>query len=89
MSGLHSFQDGNFTRWKHQASPGAQQLSLEYQQLKFIIQVQENFVLGALIRGSELERQYLLYIVEQLEVLILKTQQVKDKVEKLLYEGGN
>jgi len=62
------------------------QLSLEYQQLKFIIQVQENFVLGALIRGSELDERYLLYIVEQLEVLILKTQQLKDRVEKRLYE---
>lgn len=61
------------------------QLSLEYQQLKFNIQVQENFVLGSLIRGSELEERYLLYIIEQLGVLILKTQQVKDKVEKRLY----
>lgn len=65
------------------------QLSLEYQQLKFIIQVQENFALGSLIHGRELERQYLLYIVEQLGVLILKTQQLRDKVEKLLDEGVN
>ncbi len=60
------------------------QLSLEYQQLKFIIRVQENFAVGALIHGYELERQYLLYIIEQLEVLILKTQQLKDKIEKRL-----
>ncbi len=60
------------------------QLSLEYQQLKFIIHVQENSVVGALIHGCELERQYLLYIIEQLEVLILKTQQLKDKIEKRL-----
>lgn len=65
------------------------QLSCEYQQLKFIIQVQENFALGSLIYGRELERQYLLYIVEQLGVLILKTQQLRDKVEKLLDEGVN
>ena len=61
------------------------QLSFEYQQLKFIVQVQENFVLGSLIHGRELETQYLLYIIEQLGVLILKTQQLKDKVEKQLY----
>ena len=61
------------------------QLSFEYQQLKFIIQVQENFALGSLIYGRELETQYLLYIIEQLGVLILKTQQLKDRVEKHLY----
>jgi len=65
------------------------QLSFEYQQLKFIIQVQENFVLGALIRGSELDERYLLYIIEQLGMLIFKTQQLKEKVEKHLYGIAN
>ena len=60
-------------------------LSLEYQQLKFILQVQENFAFGALIRECELEDRYLLYIIEQLEVLIIKTQYLKDKVEKRLH----
>lgn len=61
------------------------QLSFEYEQLKFIIQVQENFALGSLIHEHELETQYLLYIIEQLGVLIFKTQQLKEKVEKQLY----
>ena len=60
------------------------QLSREYQQLKFIIHVQENFAFSALIHGYECESHYLLYIIEQLEVLILKTQQLKDEIEKYL-----
>ena len=60
------------------------QLSHEYQQLRFIIQVQENFAFSALIHGYELESRYLQYIIEQLEVLILKTQQLRTEVEKYL-----
>ena len=58
------------------------QLCLECQQLKFIIQVIENFAFQALVQRYELENQYLLYILEQLGGLILKTQRLMDELEK-------
>lgn len=63
------------------------QLSHDYQQLRFIIQVQENFALGALIHGFELENHYLLYILEQLGLLMSKIQQLRGEVEKQLRTG--
>lgn len=61
------------------------QLSHEYQQLRFIIQVQENFAVGALLHGFKLESHYLLSILEQLDILISKAQQLRDEVEKQVW----
>ena len=60
------------------------QLSQEYEQLRFILYVQESFTFGAAIHGYEPESQLLLYLIEQLDVLISQTQKLKDKVEKRL-----
>lgn len=59
------------------------QLSHEFQQVGFIVHVLEKFALQALLRGYECEPPYLPYIVEQLDVLVLKTQQLRDDLEKL------
>lgn len=60
------------------------QLSLEFQQLKFIVQVLENYAFQAVVRKYECEASYLLHVLEQLGVLALKIQQLKDEVENCL-----
>lgn len=62
------------------------QLSQDYEQLTFILRVQENVAFRAAFHGREPERQLLLYLVEQLENLILKTYQLKDRIEERLQE---
>jgi hypothetical protein len=59
------------------------QLSHDYRQLRFIIHALENFALGALMHGYEFENHYLLHIIEQLEILISRTQRLKDWVEEI------
>jgi len=60
------------------------QLSQNYEQLRFLLHVQETFAFGAAIHGYEPESQLLLYLIEQLGILISQTQKVMDKVEKRL-----
>jgi hypothetical protein len=59
------------------------QLSHDYRQLRFIIHALENFALGALMHGYKFEDHYLLHIIEQLEILISRTQRLKDWVEEI------
>jgi len=60
------------------------QLSIEYQQLKIVIQLIETFAFRATVRGHELGDSRLLLILEQLEVLVLKAQQLIYDLEKRL-----
>jgi hypothetical protein len=62
------------------------QLSQDYAQLTFMLRVQENVTFRATIHGHASERHVLLYLVEQLDGLIFKTFQLKDKVEERLQE---
>jgi hypothetical protein len=64
------------------------QLSQDYAQLAFMLRVQENVTFRATFHGHAPERQVLLYLVEQLEGLIFKTFQLKNKVEERLQEGA-
>lgn len=60
------------------------QLSLDCQQLKLILQILEELVFRALVRGRELGDNRLLILHEQLEVLALKAQHLTDDLEKRL-----
>ena len=62
------------------------QLSREYQQLRLILQVQESFTSSVASYGYEDEGRFLLYIIEHLDLLSFKAQQVKGKVENRLWE---
>jgi hypothetical protein len=62
------------------------QLSQDYEQLRFILQVQKSFTSSVANYGYEDENRFLLYIIEHLDLLIFKTQQLKDKVESRLRE---
>jgi hypothetical protein len=64
------------------------QLSLEFQQLKIIIQVLETFTFRATVRGHELGDNRLLLILDQLEVFILTSKRLMDGFEKLLCVGA-
>ena len=65
------------------------QLSQDYEQLRFLLHVQETFTFSAAIHGYEPESQLLLYLVEQLGILMSQTQKLKDKVEKRLRESAS
>lgn len=60
------------------------QLPTEFQQLKLLIKLLETFAFRALARGYELGDSRLLLILEQQEVLVLKTHQLVNDVEKHL-----
>jgi len=62
------------------------QLSREYEQLRFILQVQQSFTSSVANYGHQSESRFLLYLIEHLDLLIFKTQQLKDKVESRLRE---
>ena len=59
-------------------------LSLDCQQLKLILRILEELIFRALVRGRELGDNRLLILHEQLEVLVLKSQQITDDLEKRL-----
>ena len=65
------------------------QLSLDYQQLRLTIQLLETFAVRALARGHELGDSQLLLILEQLEVFVLKTQDLLDDLEEPLCVVGS
>jgi hypothetical protein len=60
------------------------QLSREYEQLSFILKVQESYTSSVENFGHPSESRFLLYLIEHLDLLIFKTQQLKDKVENRL-----
>ena len=60
------------------------QLSLDCQQLKLILRILEELIFRALVRGRELGDGRLLILHEQLEVFVLKAQQITDDLEKRL-----
>ena len=60
------------------------QLSLEFQQLKFTVQILETFIFRASVRGHELADKRLLLILDQLEVFILKAKHLLEGLEKIL-----
>jgi hypothetical protein len=62
------------------------QLSREYQQLRLILQVQESFTSSVASYGYEDENRFLLYIIEHLDLLSFKAQQLKGKVQNRLWE---
>lgn len=63
------------------------QLSKDYEQLRFMLRVQEAFTICAAIQDYDVEKQVLPYLIEQLEIFTFKIQQVKDKIERRMQES--
>ncbi|OJW51155.1 MAG: hypothetical protein BGO67_12575 [Alphaproteobacteria bacterium 41-28] len=68
----------------HASSEFFKQLSLDFQQLKLVIQALETFAFRALVRGHELGDNRLLLILDQLEVFVSTAKHLLEGLEKLL-----
>ena len=58
----------------------------DYEQLRFILKVQESYTSSVANFGHPEEHRFLLYIIELLDLLIFRAQQLKGKVESRLRE---
>ena len=68
----------------HASSDFFKQLSLDFQQLKLVIEIIETFVSRVTMRGYDLRDARLLLIIDQLEAFVLSAKSLVEGLEKLL-----